>query len=305
MAGGRLGILLVAAAAAAGCTAVGGDPGPAAIDIEAGAVVVPLHEGPDGLFALDLFLGEPRPRRFLLDTGCSVLAVDPALADALGFPGEAGPVFVMATATRRCEEVRRGALAAISLRPPGRPGAAIRGVEYWALPAIHGMDGIAGLALFPGCLVTLDLPRKELRIRYAGRGLADPDGIRCLACRAVGSVPFVPVTVGGLALEATLDTGFAGVLYLPPEVADRLRWREGARNRLVLSDANGPREVEERRLDGVLRIGDLLFPDPWVHVGEGGPLLGTSFLRDLRVTFDLHHGRVLFEKDGAPAAGSR
>ncbi len=315
MADARLGALFAAAGAAlaAGCALTGGEPGPTEVDLEAAAVSIPLSEGPDGLFVVDLFLGGRGPRRFLFDTGSGVFAVDPALAEALGLPGETASLRVTATAGSRRQEVRSGRLDEVSLRAPGLPGVRCRGVDYRALPAPHGLDGIAGLGLFPGCLVTLDPGRGELQLRRGGLG--EPDGLRCLPSRTGSPVLVVAVSVCGIPFEAALDTGFAGTLYLPRDLAARLRWREGARNRVVLyalndegestrrvvlSDAHGPREVEERRLDGLLRFGDLVLPDPWVYVGEGDPLLGTGVLRGLRVTFDMDAGRVLLESSGSP-----
>ena len=104
-----------------------------------------------------------------------------------------------------------------------------------------------------------------------------------------------------LGFDAAVDTGFFGILFVPPEIAARLPLAEVPSGTVRVRDVHGDRVLEERRLHGPLRIGDRVVDDARVLVGPGEPLLGVGALRGMRVTFDMAGSRALFE-EAAPMA---
>ena len=286
---------LVLAAAAAGCAS----PDPGGFRGPDGALVVPLHEGPRNVFAFDLWIGpEAIKARFLLDTGSSFTAVSPHLASEADPRGVRRPVLVEGVHESRTQEVF-GGVARFAFRPSGGRAFESPDRAFWELAIPHGHDGLAGLSAFPGRLVVLDLPAGVVVVRD-GR-LPAPDGRACLPLRIENGVPSVRVDAAGVVVDAAVDTGFFGTLFVPPGVAAQLPLAEQPSGTVRVRDVHGDRVLEERRLLGTLRIGDRILYDTRVLVGPGEPLLGVGALRGMRVTFDLAGSCALFE-DAAPAS---
>ena len=271
----------------------GGYPGPG------GEIVVPLHEGPDNVFSFDLWVGpEAFPARVLLDTGSSFTALSPHLSTEADPAGRRIPVTMEGVHEVRETEAYRGR-ALLSFRPAGGRAFEVREAPFWELRIPHGHDGLAGLAVFPGRLVTLDLAHREVVVRDGA--LPEPDGAACLPLRVEGGIPSVDVVAAGVPLRASVDSGFFGTLYVDPETAARLPLSDVTGSYVRVRDVHGDRVLEERRLLGAMRVGDQVLESPWVMVGEGEPLLGVGALRRLRVTFDLASRRVRVEPS-APRA---
>jgi hypothetical protein len=264
--------------------------------------VVPLHEGPDNVFAFDLWIGpEAVPARMLLDTGSSFTALSPHLASDADPAGTVLPVEMRGVHEVRTREVFRGR-ARLAFRAGGGRAWETREDAFWELAIPHGHDGLAGLSAFPEGLVTVDLGRREVVVRDGA--LPPPDGGSIQPVRVVAGVPHLPVEAAGVPLEASVDSGFFGTLYVDPATAARLPLSDVVGARVRVRDVHGDRVLEERRLLGPLRVGDRVIESPWVVVGEGEPLLGVGALRLLRMTFDLASGRVRVEPAAPrPAAG--
>jgi predicted aspartyl protease len=244
---------------------------------------VPLREGPEGAFSFELWIGDdPVPRRFLLDTGANALVLDPALADAADPVSGLGPVAVAGVAASIVRDGLRGTVA-ISLAPRGVAAPALPPAEYRGLPVPDGFDGVAGLGVFGERAVVLDLGAGRLEIRD---GPPPAEDGTALPVRFEAGLPVLEVEVAGRRVEAVLDTGFPGGLYLPPRIADSLPWQGPGRRRVRLQDVHGSRDALERRLAGPVRLGPLEIPDPWVLVGDGTPLVGNALLRRMRLTLE-------------------
>jgi hypothetical protein len=131
----------------------------------------------------------------------------------------------------------------------------------------------------------------------------DPDE-DSLPLAAAHRLPVVTLGIGEVEVEAVVDTGFSGMVYLPPSVARTVPALGDPVGVVLLADVHGSRGAEEHRLRGEMRIGDRVVRDPWVLVGEGGPLLGAGFLRSWRLVVDERGRLAALEPSRGPAAGA-
>jgi hypothetical protein len=257
---------------------------------------VPLHEGPDGVFGVDLWVGPSAvPARLLLDTAAGVTTLVPGLAARVDPSGAPREVPLQGVADVRTREAFHGRVL-LSLSREGGWLHDFPAVDYIGLPVPLGFDGIAGLHSFRGRLVTVDLSRRELAL--APGALPGPDGERCLPLRMERGIPFLSVDAAGTPVEVAVDTGFFGVLHLPPRIAAGLPLEKVPAGERTVRDVHGEHRVEEHRLRGSLRLAGEVLEEPVILVGEGDPLLGTAFLRRLRITFDVDGGVVRLERGG-------
>src|SRR5688572_19593604 len=216
--------------------------------------------------------------------------LDPAAAGRFLIEDNSTPFRIQGALGSGARTVARGIVGEVSFRPPGGPGARVLDVPFLCQAVPHSFDGVAGLGLFRGCRVVFDFPGRHVEAFHPGGSLADIPV-------ADGSLPTARLRVEDAAVEAVVDTGFSGVLYLPSREAAALRTLEPAARVAVLVDVHGRLPVEERRLRSEVRLGSGAMADPWVLVGEGGALLGNGFLRAFRVIFD---GRGRFVDVEAP-----
>jgi hypothetical protein len=282
---GRLALVPLLALAAGCATMDDGRPSPRILLLDGDSVTLPLREGPDNLFSVEVWLDGEGPFRFMVDSGSEVLALDPVVARRFRAVAEGLPFRLRGALGGEPLEVPRGAIAEVAFQPPGVSGARIHDMPFITLPTPHCFDGVAGLGLFRGCGLVIDFPRGVLEASIAEkRPHAAP--------RPPSRLPIVTVRLGGIPVDVVLDTGFPGVLYLPPEVAVGVPALGPKSGIVLLADVAGSRPAEERRLRGEMRLGAGGASDPWVLVGDGGALLGTKFLRAWRVSLD-DEGRFL------------
>src|SRR5258706_4372721 len=104
------------------------------------------------------------------------------------------------------------------------------------------------MGLFRGCRVVLDSPGGVIE---AALPAPAADDIPC----GDGRRRVVTVRLGGASVEAVLDTGFTGVLYIPPEVAAGIPDLGPPAGLVFLADVHGSRAAVERRFQGELRLG--------------------------------------------------
>ncbi len=264
---------------ASGCASAAITAPPGRLLLDAPTVTIPLTEEGDNLYSVEVFLEGAGPYRFLLDSGAGVTVLDPVVAERFLAAGEGLPFRLRGALGGEPRAVPRGALAEVSFRPAGGPGARVHDVPFVAHEVPHSFDGVAGMGLFRGCRVVLDFPRSVIEAALPGPSFDDvPIGD--------GSPPVVTLRLGEASVVAVLDTGFTGVLYIPPEIAAGVPALGPPAGLVFLADVHGSRAAVERRLQGELRLGSGGATDPWVFVGEGGAILGAGFLRAWRVTLD-------------------
>jgi len=265
------------------------DP-PDRLALDAPVVRIPLREEPDNLYSLEVYLEGAGPFRFLLDSGAGMTILDPSVAQRFLIEDQSLPFRIRGALGGEPREVPRGAIGELSFRPPDAPGARVHDVPFLCQAVPHSFDGVAGLGLFRGCRVVFDFPSRFVEASRPGPSTGDvPVGD--------GRLPTVVLGIEGGAVEAIVDTGFSGVLYLPPRDAAGLRTLGPVARVAMLADVQGRLPVEERHLWTELRAGSGSVENPWILVGEGGALLGNGFLRSFRVVFD---GRGRFVDVEAP-----
>jgi len=103
--------------------------------------------------------------------------------------------------------------------------------------------------------------------------------------------PWVPIRINGIAMRATIDTGFNGELALPVDLAERLGLTPITLIPVELADGSW-------RLmsisDGRIRIGDMEFLVE-IIIGASEPSIGMGLLRHFKVVLDARAGLVRLE----------
>jgi hypothetical protein len=152
--------------------------------------------------------------------------------------------------------------------------------------------GVLSPAMFPGYLVTLDYPKKEIRIR-AGE-LGTPDNKTLFAYQNGRPIPSVLAKVADQTVEAHLDSGSGAGLSLPTRLADKLPLAgkpvaTGKKARSVSGDF----AVFQGKLKGKLTFGQFSFDDPAIEfsdiVRHGN--LGARILNRFVLTLDVKNRR--------------
>ena len=172
------------------------------------------------------------------------------------------------------------------------------------------VDGIIGVQLFSKRVVEIDYPNHQLRISapeaftYSGRGEAVP--VTYDRDLPVVAALVKPYGKDPIATHFQLDTGAAGaVVVFWKEFVQQHDLQPGVRD-LTSTEATGfggdhaawNGRVESIQVGGItlkepaVRLSDLRFGEPDVFGGN----LGSGFYEPLRVTFDLPHDRVFFDK---------
>lgn len=115
------------------------------------------------------------------------------------------------------------------------------------------LDGIAGLGLFGGGLVTIDYGKA--RITVAPGALPPPDGRNIFAYQ--GQLPRLTVQVDGRPVEAHLDTGnIRAAIIVPEAFADQLAGRAAATEAGVAHTVSSAIPMFAVKLTSTPRIGD-------------------------------------------------
>lgn len=277
----RIPPLLAGAAIAlgAGCASPRVMDPPGRMILDAPVVRIPLREEPENLYSVEVYLEGAGPFRFLLDSGAGMTVLDPSVARRFLIEDQSVPFRIRGALGGEPQAVARGEIAEFSFQPSDSPGARIREVPFLCRAVPHSYDGVAGLGLFRGCRVVFDFPSGFVEASRPGGSTGDiPVGD--------GTLPTVVLGLEDGSVEAVVDTGFSGILYLPPRDAAALRTLGPVARVAMLADVQGSLPVEERHLRSELRAGSGSVVNPWILVGEGGALLGNGFLRHYRVLFD-------------------
>jgi Aspartyl protease len=159
------------------------------------------------------------------------------------------------------------------------------------------VDGVLGFSLFSEYLLTLDYPRKELRL---SRGeLAAANGADILPFENPHLIPVVEVSIGQSKMKAHIDSGnMVGGFILPTALVERLALASQpitvGRARTVSNEV----EIKEARLRDIIKLGSLEFRQPIITFPSLADEvnIGLKTLRDFTVTFDQKNKRVKFER---------
>jgi CubicO group peptidase (beta-lactamase class C family) len=163
-------------------------------------------------------------------------------------------------------------------------------------PHFEGIDGVIGLQLFTGLMVTFDYPNS--RFNVDGGALPAADGAKILTYRVEYGVPNIDIDVAGQKVKTDIDSGSPALLSMPLSLAKSLPL------------ANEPQVVGHGRtvgnefdiysapMKGEAHVGGITLTDPRVDFVDLFPNanLGFRFLKDYVVTFDPANHRVRFNR---------
>ena len=150
--------------------------------------------------------------------------------------------------------------------------------------------------------LTMDYRSKNITFGF-GRAFQAPGGKRAAYApfKVKNGVPFITLDSGGKSWEAIVDTGSFNGVEISEEVAQRLGVQDQgvAVKGLYLMAVGGTVSSAQARLRTV-KLPDLTFlgdkyEDVEADIAPGPPRVGSFFLKDYRVTFDLVQKRLWLE----------
>ena len=221
--------------------------------------------------------------RFILDTGADAIYLDDRYADRANAPllkgnGEAGTMLgAVKTHVRRVDTFAVGGatLHNVLVYSHDFRESDYRGLDW------QGYDGLIGYDLFAGAIVKLDVYVSRMTILDPSTDLSTLHGLPLLVDLSNGT-PAIPMTLNkSIAVNATLDTGSPGVVFIKPDVAKKHKlpeWNRGCGNLESLS------------------VGPITYAGQAVCVAyfptASDMLLGFDFLKHFDYVFDYPHGRI-------------
>lgn len=238
------------------------------------------------LFTVEAKINGKGPFRFAVDSGSAgMLHVDAALRDALQLTllGE-----VMASDPSGKNPQKRSLVRVDSVE---LGGARFTGIEASVAQPRDGTRGVIGLALFGQLTATLDYKKLELRLGKQALAAGAP---HVLAFAVEHGVPVIGIDAGGVALQVDVDTGSPATLAIPSAWATKLAFtgppRVVGKGRTVSNEF----EIRGADLRGELRVAGFAQASPRVDLVDVFPVanLGSRFLRDYAVTFDMVNRRI-------------
>jgi len=163
-------------------------------------------------------------------------------------------------------------------------------------PHFEGIDGVIGLQLFNGLIVTFDYPNS--RFKVDGGGLPAADEAKILTYRVEHGVPNIDIDVAGQKVKTDIDSGSPALLSIPLSLAKSLPLTGEPQ---VVGHARTPSnefDVYSAPMKGEAHVGAITLTDPRLDFVDIFPVanLGFRFLKDYVVTFDPANHRVRFVK---------
>jgi CubicO group peptidase (beta-lactamase class C family) len=145
------------------------------------------------------------------------------------------------------------------------------------------VDGIIGLNLFHGLLVTFDYPNSRLQLRV---GTLPAEG--ALSYTTEHGVPTVEIDVNGQKMKTDIDSRSPGEVTLPLSAAKSLALSQEPRVVGHGRTAGGEFDLYGAPLIGEVRVGSIVLTNPRIDFVDLFPIgnLGSRFLMNLVITFD-------------------
>jgi predicted aspartyl protease len=232
------------------------------------------------------------PFRFVIDTGTGGEAfITSELAERLGLPA-AGRARLRDPSGQGGQRVPMVLIQSLQ----------VAGVEFTSVKAaVHKLSdgdgdyqGLLGFLLFRDYLLTLDFPNRRMAL---ASGALEGDGERSvLTFRMPDGVPIVPMRIGGIEIDAQIDSGGSG-LSLPEQFTSRLKF-----NVAPAAFGNGQSlstrfQIKAAQLASDVQLGSYTFAKPFVEINPAFPLanFGSCPMQNFVVTFDQKSGLVRFD----------
>lgn len=231
-------------------------------------ITLPMEtEGPP---VIELIVNGRGPFRFVLDTGASMGAILPVMADELGLtPSE------FREQTVRLKSVQAGSLM-------------FEGVEVSIIdfPLPSTVRGIVSAGMFAEYLVELNYPAGQLKLK---RGKLEATGDAHVLPYTLTPLITVDITVAGREVPVHLDTGSPAFCSIPDAVAEALAFHTGLQEAGRARIPGKEVTIRRGRLRGELVIGGYSYNDQEIDVatlmGHFGNI-GYQFLKDKIITLD-------------------
>jgi hypothetical protein len=219
----------------------------------------------------------------LFDTGGAGLHIDPdAVVRSGGAPVEERKQITIRNATA-------GPLTFRKLRPYTRH------LDHLSRPIGIQVDIFLPFRSFKGYLLTLDFPRREIRV---ARGqLPQPDGVEIFNARGPDRRPYLDTEIAGRTHRLLIDSGSSGSISLQP--GRELSWLSPP---LPVSVGQGMEKLfyfDVGRLDADIDIAGVKITQPLVKIGAITELIGTDVMRRFAWTFDQSSRRVRIHSDSS------
>lgn len=279
--------------------------GASSILLTAGALVLPaqalpaqsvVHSAPMAVIRgkpfVNVMVNGRGPFRFIIDTGTGGQAfVTPQLVEELGLPS-AGQVRLNDPSGLGG---RNAPVVLIQFLHVG-------GVDFTGVKAIqHPLSsedgpcqGLLGFTLFRDYLLTLDFPNRRMML---ASGALEPDGGNSvLAIRMPDGVPIATIRVGGLQVDALLDSGGDG-LSLPEQLAPRLKYAIDPVVFALGQSLSTSFQIKGAKLASDVHFGGYTFERPFVEIHAAFPLanFGSCPMQNFALTFDQKNLLVRFD----------
>jgi Aspartyl protease len=276
-----------------------GPPPPERIELRVPKTVVPMALF-GGRPVVSVRVNSKGPFKFILDTGAEGTVVGEELAHELGLPdkgrtragrpGAAAPAQAIVTRIETLElgEAQVSGLFAVSLNLS----------NVWT--GSETPRGVLSAAAFPGLLITLDYPARQIEL-WRGE-LPAADGQSIFEWDAGERLPSVPLTLNDVKLKAQLDSGSAFGISLPRKYVNSLRLASKPVEARKEKTVDGQSAVFGAKLDGLAKIGQFTIESPQVRFTEGQPAanIGSEVLQQFSVTLDSKNRRVRLEAKPGP-----
>jgi predicted aspartyl protease len=236
---------------------------------------------------IEVIVNGQGPFVFGLDTGASGEAwVTRTLADELRLPTVGswrvsdGAGIDSRTAPRvRIDSLKIGSLSFTGiLAPVLGDGPAHRTDE--------GTYGTLGFQLFRNYVVTFDYPAQRFRI--TANSLPAPDGKTILSYSLDHGSPQVAIQLGGIRMDAFIDSGSGGGIVLPRSFATQLPLRSPISLAGKVASSLNEFDLYRAELDGDFEFGGVNMHNPAIFFSDlvQQPTIGRALLRQFAVTFD-------------------
>ena len=227
--------------------------------------------------------GDGTRHSFIIDTGAPTNVIDERLASAQGYEvvgqrmvGSPGGNPIPAKVVR-IPEVRLGE-------------AIIKNAEFVvvALDQMSRglMQGVLGMSLFKGYLLTIDQGNGRVVV---SRGSLSPGGPGVIAYESSDDQIQFDIDVAGQPVPVNLDTGAPGYFTLPAALKQTLPLQDTPARTGTAELTGGTHTVETARLNGEIEFADLRFEDPTVAFIDSSTTrgnIGNGILDTLEISLD-------------------
>ncbi len=245
----------------------------------------------DGIPFVQVLVNGRGPFTFAVDTGTSREAIlSPTLVKQLRLP-PAGRASLLDLRGKERQPVDEVSVDTVALG--GRTFRSLRALVHEPLATLAPYDGVLGFALFRDTVVTLDFPRRCLRLNEpALEEGADANVLRFSMPR---NVPVVPIAVGRQTVLVQVDSGGGGI-NLPQSAAPGIEFARHSEIEVRAQSQLSTFFLRGGVMKGNLVLGGQVFERPFVEIGSDLPVgnLGAASLQDFAITFDQQQRLVRF-----------